>query len=211
MKNRIVKIAIGFSILILGAVLLEGCATSRLVDVWKSPEYDIGAVKKVVVIAAFDGKGQRRIWEDSFSKVLHKYGVEATPSYELFPKDIPTTDQIHSSFENKYDGILLVRKVNSRIVKHYVPGYNYWGPVGWMYNPFFWHYRMIYAEFHSPGYFTRDRVLTFEASLYQANDKGTLIWDATSEVQNPHSQKELVKELSRLIVPNMMNKQESDS
>lgn len=211
MKNKALKIFLGLALLFLGGLTLSGCSTSQLVDVWKAPQFDFNSINKVVVIAAIDGQNKRRIWEDSFVNVLHDYGIEATPSYKLFPKDIPNEDEIHSTFNNKYDGVVLVQKLNSKIVKRFVPGDYYMRPVGWMYNPFFRHYRWIYSGYHTPGYFTRDKIVRFQASLYQTNDEGTLIWDATSEVETPHSQKQLSRELSDLIVPNMMNKKEHNS
>jgi hypothetical protein len=176
-----------------------------LVDVWKDPQYDFSAIKKVVVIAAIDGKARRRIWEDSFVKVLSKYGIEAVPSYKSSPVDIPKPEEVHTLFDNKYDGVVLVHQLKTRIYHTYVPG-DYWMAGGWGRYPFYRRYGMAYTYYHTPGYFVQDRVFNFTAGLYEANESGNLIWEGTGQVRDPRSQKELVKELSNLIVPTMMNK-----
>lgn len=211
MKIKFIKTAIMIATVFTGAISLSGCSTSRLVDVWKDPQFDFGNINKVVVIAAFDANSRRRIWEDSFVKVLSDYGISAVPSYKFYPKDIPIAEDVHKMFNDKYDGVVLIRKLDTKIVKRYVPGNYYVRPVGWVPSPFFRSYRLIYAGYHTPGYFTKDRVFQFEASLYKANDEGTLIWDAVSQIEDPSSQKELSRELSKLIVPKMMDIDESKS
>ncbi len=209
MKTMYVRISLFLSMLILGGIAFYGCSDSRLVDVWKDPQYDFGSIKKVVVIAAIDGNARRRIWEDSFVKILSKYGIEAVPSYKSSPGDIPKPDDVHKLFDNKYDGVVLVHQLKTQVYHSYVPGGYYWEPIGWYrYRyPFYRHYWMAYSYYNTPGYFVHERVFNFTVGLYEANENGNLLWEGTGQVRDPRSQKELIKELSNLVVPKMMNKQ----
>ena len=206
MKTMFVKAMLLLVLSFGGGIALNGCSTSRLVDVWKDPQFNFNSINKVVVIAAIDGKAKRRIWEDSFVKVLSNYGIEAVPSYKYYPNDIPKPEDVHNLIDNKFDGVVLVRRLNTKIYKRYVPGDYYAVPVGWVHYPFFRRYSFVYSYYHTPGYFVKSRVFNFNVGLYEANDKGNLIWEGTGEVIDPGSQKDLIKELSNLVIPNMINK-----
>ena len=206
MKTMFSKLTLSAALLILGGVFLSGCTTSRLVDVWKDPQYNFNSINKVVVIAGIEGKARRRIWEDSFVKVLSRYGIDATPSYKYYPDDIPKPADVHNLVNNKFDGIVLIRRLKSTVYRQYIPGDDYAVPIGWVHYPFFRRYDMVYSYCHMPGYFVHNKVFNFNVELYNSNDKGDLLWEGTGEVANPASRKDLLKELSNLVVPKMMNK-----
>ena len=206
MKTIFSKITLFSVLLVFSGVFLSGCTSSRLVDVWKDPQYNFNNINKVVVIAAINGQARRRIWEDSFVKVLEHYGINATPSYKYYPKDIPKPEDVHGLVDNKFDGVVLVRRLKTDVYKRYVPGDYYATPIGWIHYPFFRRYGMIYSYYNTPGYFVNSRVFNFNVGLYEANEKGDLIWEGTGQVLDPQSRKDLIKELSNLVVPNMMNK-----
>src|SRR5450759_5741337 len=73
-------------------ILLAGCASSELVDVWSDPSFQSPPLNKMLVISVGKNPVHRRMWEDAFSVELVRHNVAATPSYRFFPCLLYTSD-----------------------------------------------------------------------------------------------------------------------
>ena len=200
MKTRMKKIVL-FPVLILtAAVLIYGCETSKITNVWRDSAYSNGPMKHVLVLCVWKSKVQRRLWEDAFVQALYDKGVDADPSYRTYPDAVPDEKEISGLFNNKYDGVLLLRKVSEKVNRFYMPG-DYFP--GWYGGPFYRRYSMAYSGLWAPGYIEDETLVQFETSVWEPGEDGNMIWGAVTETVNPTSFKELRQDIMKLIIPKL--------
>lgn len=163
------------------ATMLSGCATSGLVNVWMDPQYAANPMRNILVVAIKPDVAIRRLWEDSFAKALREQGVAATPSYELFPNELPDTSAISAAVRmNNYDGCVVTVKLPSGTVTQDVPGYTSDSLVV-RYDPWTRLYYSYYQLVYTPGYTETQTVLRHKIDVWDTTRKGALVWTATSE------------------------------
>jgi hypothetical protein len=93
-------------------VLMVGCASSELVDIWSDSSFQPPPPQKILVIGVGKNAVQRRIWEDAFSAELARHDVAATPSYRLFPDSPPDTDHVAEIVRtSSLDGVLITQRL----------------------------------------------------------------------------------------------------
>jgi hypothetical protein len=101
-----------------------GCTSSSLTNVWRDPEFKNPPMTKMFIIAAKKNPVIRRIGEDEIVASLSVHGVKSTPSYHLFTDFIPNPNQVAAAVrENKFDGVLFIRRLPTKISTIYVEGY----------------------------------------------------------------------------------------
>jgi hypothetical protein len=168
---------------------LNGCASSGLVNVWMDPQYTKKPMLNVLVIAIKPDIAKRRLWEDAFADAFRQRGVTATPSYRLFPNDLPDTNAIIAAVsENSYDGCIVTVKLPSDTLIQDVPGYTTDSLVV-RYNPWKNRYYNYYTQVYRPGYTETHTVLRHRIEVWSTTGQGALVWTATSEVLDPTSHK----------------------
>ena len=188
----------------LAAVLVGSCAaSSNLVDMWKDPEAPSGPMRNVFVVVVQKDAITRRIWEDAFVKELDRRRVSATPSYRLFPAAPPDTDQMERAVDGRgYDGVFIVHRLPTQTRRNYVPGYVTSVPVT-RYSYRRSAYTTYFHEIYQPGYVENERVVRYQIDVWTAADEGRMIWSGTTETIDPTSARDVGRELSRLIVPEL--------
>jgi hypothetical protein len=200
-RNAILPISV-FS----GALVFSSCATSYLSNLWVDPAYQSGSMKNVLVIAVNKNAENRRIWETGFSSELGKHGVTVTPSYQVFPKDLPDTNQVIEATKDKgYDGVITISRLATERVTTYVPGYVMAMPY---YAPYRWHrgYFMFYDQMYHTGYLETSRVVRHEVNVWTTGEGGHMIWTGIGEVIDPSSVKQVNHEIVELVVPELTKK-----
>lgn len=99
------------------AVLLAGCASTSLVETWKSPTVPSNPVKKIAVIGV-DERGLVRIgFENRFVRDLKARGQDATVTHELMTLPEIKADKEAAAAklrEARVDSVLIVRLANSK-------------------------------------------------------------------------------------------------
>src|SRR5262245_20836152 len=107
------------------ACVLAGCGTqTSLTNMWRDPTFSAPPMSKVLVIAVKRDPALRRIWEEGLNKEMDEHGVSAVPSYQLFPGDLPDTQQVIESVRSQgFDGVLITHSLGTEVSQHYVPGY----------------------------------------------------------------------------------------
>jgi hypothetical protein len=196
------SMAILFALSILGTLFFS-CASSQLSNMWRDPSYSKGPITSMFIITMKKDPTLRRIWEDGFVNALAKYGVEATPSYQVFPGDLPDTNQVGEEVRTKgYEGVLVVTKLPTDTITTYVPGYVATEPVV-RYNPWLNEYFTHYRDVYYPGYTETEKVFRHEVNVWTTKDGGRLIWSGTGEVLNPNSSKDVNAQIIKLIVPEL--------
>jgi hypothetical protein len=198
-----------------GALLLAGCAAAailggcsgsgtQLVNMWRDPTASATPLHRVLVVAVRNDPVKRRIWEDGFVAGLAKHGVEATPSYQLFPNAVPDTDAVVGAVrEHNFDGVLVTHRLPTTTQQTYVPGYSRLEPV-WVRSRWYGTYHAYWQEVHEPGYVETDQVVRNQVDVWNTADDGRLIWSGTTESINPGSSAEVNSAITKLIVPELL-------
>lgn len=182
-------------------------------------------MRQVIVFARGMSEGGRRATEDAFVASLGERGVTARPSYELFPT-MPEPNAVRAAVQGAgFDGVLVttLRGVDTR--SGYMPGssaprnsplmdgYEYGGVGSGSYGS--GSYGSIGGSSGPNGSMgwtgpqediVTDRIVDVETNLWDlrgSDGRGTLVWSAKSQTENPSSAGDTAKSLTKEIVPKM--------
>ena len=182
-------------------VTLVGCASTSLVNMWRDPTYPRQPLNSTLVVALRRDPASRRAWEDGFVASLKSHGINATPSYTVFPDAAPDTSALAATVRGRgFDAVLVSHSLGATNETRYVPGYLAAEPVTYM-SPWTGHYYVYYAQMFSPGYVETDRVVRYETEVFMARGPGRLVWTGTTETINPDSPAQVNKQIADVIVP----------
>ena len=170
---------------ILGMLLLTSCATTntRLDAVWKNEKLEGFAPKRILVIAASDREGARRLYEDKFVDALKNSNVWALGSADR----LPGSDQLDREAirgivnEESIDAVLVTHLLKVDRAKTYHPPTTVQVPVRM--GGYYGHYATAYQFATTEGYYTDDVSVFLETKLYDVETK-ELAWSANSETFN---------------------------
>jgi hypothetical protein len=157
----------------------SGCASTRVVHQWTSPDATSVSFKKFLVIAISKQPGIRRSFEDEFVAKLKAMGLDAVPSYGFITEDGPVEEpRLREAVEKAgADATLITRLV--RVERKYAADYGYYYPplVGF---GFYRGYAAAWAGYYEPAAVYPYDVFISETSLYDTA-KTELVWSGTVE------------------------------
>ena len=138
--------------------------------------------------------------EESFVDAFARHGVEASPSYRDFPSTLPDTAQMLDIVDRgHFDGVMVVSRLDTRLVQSYVPGYvttrTY---IGW--NRWVGRYQTYYADVEEPGYIETERVVRHRVDLWATGNGGEMVWTATGNQVDPTSSRDVNEGLTQKVV-----------
>jgi hypothetical protein len=115
MRTETTPIAV-LAVLLLVSALLDGCASTTLVNQWKSTEFAGAPLRKVMVVAVSTQASVRRVFEDEFASRLKAAGVVAVPSYTVIAEDGRAEQAVLEKAVQDLgaDGVLVTRLVDTR-------------------------------------------------------------------------------------------------
>jgi hypothetical protein len=181
-------------------IMMFGCATSNLVDVWHDPSFKSPPLTKVLVIAIRKDATKRRIWEDAFTDELAKHGVAATSSYSLFPDAPPDSNQAKTTIQaNGFDGIVVVLRLPRETNKQYVEGYSTTAQL-LHYSVYWQRYITYYQEIDHPGYIDSETVGIHTIDVTTTGNDGRLVWSATSRTPGPGTVTDVQRGVAGLVI-----------
>lgn len=187
--------------LLLGALLLTACATTRINTVWKDPSYQARPAR-IMVIGVAKTPLNRRLFEDEFVLRLKAHGTDAIASYAVLADNLQD-DQAAIQAKVKElgaDTLLITRMVSKKTVRTYVPGTIYTPPLYYGTWPEYYAYGHHYI--YSPGYIAEDEYAVIETNLYETlHDK--LVWAASSETVVRDSKQRMIKSYIDIMVNSM--------
>ena len=194
MKLNLIK---SFGMLLAGAVLVTGCASTQLTSVWKEPSYQARPAK-VMVIGVAKKPQMRRLFEDEFVSQLKAHGTEAIASYTVLPDGQADKEAIAAKVkESGADSVLVTRLVDKKTVKVNVPGTAYAPPPYYGSWPAYYGYG--YNNMYSPGYTTEYENAVIETNLYDTGDE-KLVWSALSDTMLGDNTEDLIKSYIEVMV-----------
>ena len=194
--ERMVRAVAGLAAL----AVLAGCGSTSLVNMWRDPQYSAAPVRSALVIAVRKDQVRRRIWEDTFVAALGKDGVQATPSYQIFPDQMPDTNAVREHVRQKgYDAVIVTSRAGKQELTNYVPGYVTKEPVS-VYRPMWNSYVTRYRDVYHPGYTETDTAFHIQTELWAVTGEGRLVWSGTSRTISPGSSNAFSHEVAELVV-----------
>lgn len=189
------------------AILIAGCASTQLVDVWQDPSYVGRPLKKVLVLAVLNEERSRRIFEESFARELRAAGIEAVVGYSVL-SDTSALERevISNAIEGKgFDGVVITRHGGSEEETVFYPGRvrtEAWGTGDRGGRGYDNYYRRTYETVTEPGYSAKYTTVFIETNVY-ATESGNLIWSGRSATYNPDSTVQIVDAVSKEVVASM--------
>ncbi len=200
------KIILG-TLVLFAASLWIACGTStKLTAHWGDKEYEKGTIKRVLILGITKRESIRRIFEEDMVEKLEYYGIEGSPSSELFPigEKLDTTSfRLH--FKNEgFDAVLTSQLVSSDKETRYEPGYGYSGYSGYN-RGFYGNYGYSYNNMYSPGYSYTTTTIKIETHLYDTKTE-KLIWSGISETFDPNNEMDAIRSLNKTL-SSVLNKQ----
>jgi hypothetical protein len=181
-----------------GALVLPGCASTRLVNEWSNPAYqEPGHLTKVLVIGVTRQEGVRRTFEDEFVTQLQAAGVNAAPSYQVVAEVGQATEpQLQAAVQKAgADAALVTRLIKSEQRTRVSPGF--YQPVP-AYGFYGW-YSTAWVGYYEPPEVYQYDVYTSETSLYDMT-KNQVVWSGTAQTTEPGDIRKESREYAKLIV-----------
>ena len=162
-------------LLILSAILVAGCASTRSVMEWQDDAWS-GKLDNILVIAAVEDNARRRAIEDAYVEDFAANSVGAIPGYTLIPsaKELSRETVEAAIAGQDLDAVLVTRLAGIDEVEEYQP------PTSHTHYRSYHRYYSHSMRYSSPGYYRKYQVLMLETNLYDTATK-QLIWSMQSE------------------------------
>jgi len=183
------------------AVFLTGCASTRISGEWDNPEVKTaGPYKKLFLTAVTGEEIVRRQLEDAFQVTLATHQVEGIQSYHSMPDSgKPEKEALVSAVKaSGADGALVVRMVKKENKVTVTP--TYYGPSG-----YYGGYYHSWDSFYAPATVYQYDVVTLEARLYDLATE-TLVMAISTETTDPGKLQKEIAEYSAIICERLAEK-----
>jgi hypothetical protein len=190
------------------ASLVAGCASTKLVDVWRDKSYAGQPLTKVLVVSIAEEERSRRIFEDSFAGEFRAQGIEAVAGYTLISADSATERAaISQAIEGKgFDGVVISHHAGSDEETVYYPGRTRtetWGTAGRSKrHGYDGYYHRTWETVSDPSYTARYTTIFIETNIYETENQ-QLIWSGRSESYDPGSVLEIIHALSKDVIASL--------
>ena len=200
MKQRTLK---GLVLAVFSGFLIVSCASStKMTNTFVDTGFQGKPVSDVLVIAVTDRDALRRSFEGKFVAQLKAAGIEAVSSANVIA--IPPSRELEKDMilkaveEYKNDAVMITRLIGVEEREVYTPparpSYGYYGD-----------YRHFHAYAHEPGHYRTHTLIRLATNLYDVKTE-RLMWSGESESLNPDSDKQLIDQVIKLIVSDLLKK-----
>lgn len=182
---------------LVAAVVISGCAASRMQESYKSQQYKGGPIKSVLVLGMAKKFQNRKSFEILFSQDLDKAGLKALPSYKYLPEGAKIDGDTVKAVADKL-------KMQSVMVVHYrgeerkfqdpktpAPGPDY--------NALPYYVPSVYHYVNRTDYAPMKSYMLLECNLYDTASQ-ELIWTGHSELLDITNFNQLTGDLAGLVV-----------
>jgi hypothetical protein len=186
----------GRVLLLVAALLLGACASTSLVNQWKSPDFSGPPLHKVLVVGVTNQPSVRRVFEDEFAAALRAAGVQAVQSYTVIGQDGQAEQSVLEQALGKVgaDAVLVTRLVRREQQTQVTPSY-YPPPAMGFYG---WYSSAWVGYYEPPSVYTYD-VVTVDTSLYSP-PRSKLLWSGITETFAPTDVKKSTADYAKVII-----------
>ncbi len=195
------------SIILLIALIINGCSTSELVDNWKNPDIDTFIAEKVLVLAMTNDVDNRKLFEKKLVNELQDRGVNAVTSEDFFNPDFtsrPRTEEELDQLEKAmltagFDAILVSKVLGAEDKVTLVQSYRKWDKTFNGFEDDYYSSQGLYVEDEEIQKFT---IYHAESALYcicPTKERET-IWKGSIDVTEPESDRKAIKDYINMLV-----------
>jgi hypothetical protein len=203
-------------ILILAALAACKTTPATMVSTWRNPAFTDVGFEDLFVIGVGENNETRRLFEDTFAKVIVSEGSQAQASWRSLPQSEQLTDQqIRDAMEGgDFDGVLITTLVSVDEEQEFVPpsGDTAGAPAGGAgYYPsgtrnvrsspgvgYYQSYNRNYLETHETGYYKTHTTYRFRTELYSVAT-GTMVWRGDSKTVNPKNRTDTIGSVAEAV------------
>ncbi|PSV35071.1 hypothetical protein C9J44_13800 [Photobacterium sp. GB-27] len=181
--------------------LLTACASSNITSSWVDSSYTKFPIKSTMVVAMSDNLRVRRIFEDDMVKQLQAHGVDAIPSSQIFPNELPSKGDIAAYVKKHNTQTVFVAKLINIEDKEV----RYPGNTGYGYNrgiSFNSYYNTSYSYIYDDSYSVSYEFVNVEFTLFDTQSH-IPIWSTSSESVDPSDMNNIIDELTGILITNM--------
>lgn len=177
--------------------LLNGCASTKLIETWVDKSFKGKTVSNILVIGIADEDANRRLFESTFVQQLKAVGVAAVSSADVIP--IPankklekeTILQVVNKFKN--DAVLVTHVAGIGRRTSYNPAVVSYG-VG-----YYGYYRYVYGHVIRPSSVSSHTKLYLETNLYDVESE-KLMWSGQSQSRDLDFLKQVIDDVIKVVV-----------
>lgn len=209
--------AVLLMLLTVAALGLGGCSTTTINGVWKDPHYSGGPLRQVLVVSVAKNDLMRRLYEDAFVAQLQKFGIRATPGYEVLPAGFKgDPQQLKQKLQgHHFEDILVTRLTDKRTIEIQYPGTTYiehYPDRRLFYRdyPYYRHWEDYYDHSYAviqsmPPYTTRTQLVVLQTNLYNARDE--IIFSVRTETLVDYGAAKTIDDIVSAVIKAMRDKQ----
>lgn len=183
-------------------LLLAGCASTQMVQVWRDPSYVPVPVKRVFAVAIIPNQIYRVDFENALAQALNSRGIQTATSAGVFPPGQLSKEAVQE-YVHSYDvQLVVVMRLNKVTTQVYNPPTMAYVPPAPYYGGWYGAYGYGYGAVYSPGYYSEDTIVQAETNVYAvAGEK--LIWSGNSSTFNFSSAQQAAQSVAGSLVTDL--------
>lgn len=201
---RAIRSVRNVSLVLVAAATLGACSSTNLTNLWMDQDAASPVVDNVLVIALDRSPEMRRFWEDALSAEFQAQGLLARPSYQLFPADLPDSQQVAVVMgRDHHDAALVAHRLS--VTTNAAPdgGYRDNAPAA---HADYWRrgYTVALTAATQPVTGNKDKEARFQLDFARAD--GRLLWTGTTTPVDPTNAEKLRTEVAGQVVPELQKR-----
>lgn len=174
-------------------IMLSACSTTTLLGSWTDSKAQPHTLKKPLVIAIVNQSLVRKKLEDEFTRHFQKIGIDAVPSYTLFPEIAALApDSVKAKLPTLgCDSILVIRLIDIKLETVHVPARTevysnggYGRPA--YYGSYSGYYSNSVRVVNSPAYNYVEKKYVVESNIYNVSTEKR-VWTGATETEDTNS------------------------
>ncbi len=190
---------------LVAATAFAGCSSTNMTNLWVDEAAITPMVDNVLVIALDRNPEMRRFWEDAIAAEFNAQGLLARQSYQVFPADLPDSQQVFVVMDrDQHDAALVAHRLDIVAHDERGGGYRETAPAAHL-NYWQRGYTVAYTAANQPvSGEKKDEDARFVMDL--ARTDGRLIWTGTTTPLDPTDADKLRTEVAGQVVPELQKK-----
>ncbi len=193
------------------ASMLAGCSSTNLTNLWVDDQPLETPLDNVLVIALDRNAESRRMWEDAIAAEFQSQGLLARQSYQLFPADLPDSQQVAVVLaRDSHDAAIVTQRLNVVTNAGVESGYRDTPPAAFK-NYWRRGYTVALTAATQPIAYdkdgknkSRDQEARYQVDLARAD--GRLVWTGTTTPIKVTDPEKLRTEVAGQIVPELQKR-----
>lgn len=197
--------------LIIGALLFQGCMSTKFQATWKIPDFEGKSYEQLLVWALSDNVANRSTVEDELTYFLNLKGINTHSGSDILPYDrsiIPEDKKVikNKLLEKGYDAVLTIGLKDIKEETRYVQGTGYYNPMSYgYYGSFYGYSSYMYGNVYQPGYYSSTEMIYLETNLWDV-ETGELIWSGQSKSTSQGSVDKTANAYARAVTTELISK-----